>query len=183
MKLLTHVCCAPCYIAPFKHMQSQNIEQVAFWFNPNIHPVTEFYKRMNELQKMQNKYSLKVIYDKTYSPEEFLQNCAYRESSRCAYCYYLRLDKTAQIAKRGKFDYFTTTLLYSKFQKHDLIIEVAESVAKKRGVKFYYKDFREYWKEGIELSKAEEMYRQQYCGCIFSERDRYEQQLSRLSGV
>jgi hypothetical protein len=77
------------------------------------------------------------------------------------------------VAKRGKFDYFTTTLLYSKFQKHDEIKSIGEAVAKDVGVKFYYYDFRDGWKEGIEESKRLGMYRQQYCGCIYSEKERY----------
>jgi len=183
MKLLTHVCCAPCFTAVYKHLKQQDINTVAFWYNPNIHPTTEFYKRFEELQNMQKHHGFKAIYNKSYLLEEFLQNCTYRENNRCTYCYNLRLDKTAQIAKRGKFEYFTTTLLYSKYQNHDLIIDVAKSVAKKRGVKFYYQDFREYWKEGIEISKEQNMYRQQYCGCIYSEKDRYEKQLNRLHPV
>ena len=88
-------------------------------------------------------------------------------------CYYDRLKYTAIVAKKGNFDYFTTTLLYSKFQKHEMIKEIGESLAKEYGVNFYYEDFRQYWQEGIELSKARKMYRQQYCGCIYSEKERY----------
>ncbi len=81
--------------------------------------------------------------------------------------------KQRNMQKKGKFDYFTTTLLYSKFQDHELMKEMGEALAKEYGVPFLYKDLREFWKEGIELSKTEDMYRQQYCGCIYSERDRY----------
>jgi predicted adenine nucleotide alpha hydrolase (AANH) superfamily ATPase len=77
------------------------------------------------------------------------------------------------LAKRGKFDYFTSTLLYSKFQNHDLIKSIGESVARSTGVPFWYEDFRSGWKEGIAKSKEAQMYRQQYCGCIYSEKERF----------
>ena len=88
-------------------------------------------------------------------------------------CYEDRLKKTAMLAKRGKFDYFTTSLLYSKFQKHDIIRMVGETVAKSVGVPFYYRDFRIGWKEGVEESKRLGLYRQAYCGCIYSEKERF----------
>jgi hypothetical protein len=105
--------------------------------------------------------------------EEFLRKSAYREASRCRHCYYDRLKYTAIIAKKGNFDAFSTTLLYSKFQNHQLIKEIGQALAQDYGMKFYYEDFREYWKEGIKLSKQKKMYRQQYCGCIYSEKERY----------
>jgi predicted adenine nucleotide alpha hydrolase (AANH) superfamily ATPase len=107
--------------------------------------------------------------------DEFLQGVVFREAFgvRCQYCYHKRLEATAQVAKHGKFDAFTTTLLYSKFQNHKLICDIAASLSKEYGVRFYYEDFRLGWKEGIEVSKKLGMYRQQYCGCIYSERDRY----------
>jgi predicted adenine nucleotide alpha hydrolase (AANH) superfamily ATPase len=114
-----------------------------------------------------------MIYQADYEIETFLQNVAFREADRCVYCYHDRLTTTAQFAKKGKFDAYTTTLLYSKFQKHAQIRAIGEAVGKKIGVPFFYKDFRDGWKEGIDESKRLEMYRQQYCGCIFSEKDRY----------
>ncbi len=112
-------------------------------------------------------------YTNGYNLEDFLQKIAFRESVRCRICYHERLTTTAHIAKHGKFDAFSTTLLYSKFQNHELIKSVGEATGKKVGVKFYYHDFREGWKEGIEESKRRNMYRQQYCGCIYSEKERY----------
>ena len=116
---------------------------------------------------------LHVIHDDNYDMETFLQNVVFREQVRCHYCYHDRLKAAARMAKRGKFDFFTSTLLYSKFQKHDLIREIGESIGKTYGVAFLYRDFREGWKKGIEKSKALDLYRQKYCGCIYSERDRY----------
>ena len=125
------------------------------------------------MQEFAKKEDIQLIVKDEYELEKFLRRTAFREQERCRSCYYDRLKYAAIIAKKGNFDAFTTTLLYSKFQKHDLIKEIGESLAKEYGVKFYYQDFREYWKEGIKISKEREMYRQQYCGCIYSERDRY----------
>lgn len=92
---------------------------------------------------------------------------------RCGYCIGLRLDKTAKLAAEGGFDAFTTTLLESKYQPHDYIHAIGDRLADKYGIKFYYQDFRTSWKESIKISKELELYRQQYCGCIFSEYERY----------
>lgn len=172
MRLLMHVCCAPCFIAPYTHLKKDH-EITAFWWNHNIHPYQEYKKRLDTLISFTNKHNIPLINKDEYPLERFIQNAVYREKLRCYSCYYERLKYTAIIAKKGKFDAFTTTLLYSKFQKHEMMKDIAQSLAKEYGVSFYYDDFRKYWKEGIELSKSEEMYRQQYCGCIYSERDRY----------
>lgn len=171
-KILFHTCCAPCFIAPYIHLKDEyNI--TALWLNHNIHPAQEYMKRRDTLKAFCEKENIKLIMKDEYDISIFLRNTVYREDNRCYSCYYERLKDTAYIAKKGNFDAFTTSLLYSKFQKHELIHSIAESIAKELGIKFYYQDFREYWKEGILLSKEHEMYRQQYCGCIFSEQDRY----------
>jgi predicted adenine nucleotide alpha hydrolase (AANH) superfamily ATPase len=105
--------------------------------------------------------------------EGFIRNVAFREKERCRYCYHDRLRAAALIARKGKFDAFTSTLLYSRFQRHDMIQAVGESIAKETGVPFLYRDFRDGWREGIDASKVRGMYRQPYCGCIYSEKDRY----------
>lgn len=173
MKLLIHICCAPCFAAPYYHLKEAGHEIHGFWYNHNIHPFTEYQKRLRTLQTFAADEDIPMIYKDEYELEKFLRKTAFREEERCRVCYYDRLKYTAIIAKKGNFDAFATTLLYSKFQKHDLIREIGESLGKEYGVPFYYQDFREYWKEGIKLSKEKEMYRQQYCGCIYSERDRY----------
>ncbi|RLC50246.1 MAG: hypothetical protein DRI23_07485 [Candidatus Cloacimonadota bacterium] len=172
-KLLVHVCCAPCFAAPSQHLKEKGFDLHAFWFNPNIHPYQEYKKRLQTAQQFCEDENIPLILKDDYNLDDFLRKAAFRENDRCRMCYYDRLKYTAIIAKKGNFDFFTTTLLYSKFQKHDLIREIGESLAKEYGVEFYYEDFRRFWKEGIKLSKEREMYRQQYCGCIYSERDRY----------
>lgn len=146
---------------------------MGFFYKHNIHPYTECLKRQEALESYAKEIDLRVIYQEGYDLEGFIQNVVFRESDRCTYCYHERLRSTALVAKHGKFDYFTSTLLYSKFQKHDLIKSMGESIGRNVGVKFYYQDFRTGWKIGIEESKSIGLYRQQYCGCIYSEKERY----------
>ena len=114
-----------------------------------------------------------MIYQKGYDLEAFIQKLVFRESQRCLTCYHERLKATALLAKRGKFDCFSTTLLYSKFQQHDQIREIGEAVAGSVGVTFFYQDFRVGWEQGVAASKQLQLYRQPYCGCIYSEKDRF----------
>ncbi len=172
-KILLHICCAPCSIYPITSLADDGLEIMGFFYRHNIHPYTECLKRQNTLEEYARQIDLRVIFQKEYHPEEFIRNVVFRESERCSYCYYDRMRSTALVAKRGKFDYFSTTLLYSKFQNHAMIRTIGESVGKTVGVRFYYRDFREGWKRGIEISKQLNMYRQQYCGCIYSEKKRY----------
>lgn len=171
-KVLFHVCCAPCFVAPWTHL-SDSFDITALWFNHNIHPYTEYMKRRDTLTDFCNSKNINLILKDEYLLNDFLRDSAFREEKRCFSCYYNRLKYSALIAKKGNFDAFSTTLLYSKFQKHDLIKSIAENVAAEINIAFKYWDLREFWKEGIELSKKEEMYRQQYCGCIYSEFERY----------
>mgnify|MGYP001825440972 FL=1 len=173
MKVLLHVCCANCAIYPIKTMREEGLEVMGFFYRHNIHPYTECLKRQETLQAYAEQIDLKVIYQEGYDIEGFIQNVAFRESERCNYCYYERLRSTALLAKRGKFDYFSSTLLYSKHQQHDQIRSMGESIGKSVGVPFLYQDYRDGWKEGIECSKQMGLYRQHYCGCIYSEKERY----------
>lgn len=152
---------------------------MGYWYNPNIHPVTEFYKRLETLKKFNDDNSIKTIIDEDYGLLQFVRDAAFRESERCRFCYQMRIEKAAQIAKKGNFDAFTTTLMYSKWQDHDLMREFCEIAAKKYKIPFHYEDYREGWQEGIDRSKEMGMYRQQYCGCIYSEEERYRKQLSK----
>lgn len=173
MKILLHTCCAPCAIYPVKALQEKKFEVMGYFYRNNIHPYTECLKREQTLKTYADRIKLRVIHQQGYDLEGFIRNVAYRESNRCSYCYHERLRATALVAKRGKFDAFTSTLLYSKHQKHEMIASIGESVANAVGVPFYYRDFREGWKEGIDASRKMDLYRQPYCGCIYSEKERY----------
>jgi predicted adenine nucleotide alpha hydrolase (AANH) superfamily ATPase len=173
MKILLHICCANCVIYPLERMREKGDETVGYFFNPNIHPYQEYQKRLDALEKYSEGVGLNVIYRDEYLLEEFLRNVSHRVKERCRYCYSVRLEATAREAKDRAFDGFSTTLLQSTHQNHALIRETGERVAREIGIPFYYEDFRQGWRRGVEISKAIGLYRQQYCGCIYSERERF----------
>jgi len=173
VKILLHICCANCAIYPVEQIKEKRNEVVGYFFNPNIHPYQEYLKRLEALKKYSEGVGLKVIYRDEYLLEEFLRNVSHRVKERCQYCYSVRLEATAHEAKKNAFDGFSTTLLQSTHQNHDLIKETGERIAREIGIPFYYEDFRKGWKKGVEVSKAMELYRQQYCGCIYSEKERF----------
>jgi predicted adenine nucleotide alpha hydrolase (AANH) superfamily ATPase len=146
---------------------------MSFFYRHNIHPYSECLRRQETLEAFAASQNLRVIIQGGYDLEGFLRNVAFREKERCRYCYHDRLRAAAMVARKGKFDAYTSTLLYSRFQKHDMIQDVGESIARETGIPFLYRDFRTGWREGIDQSKALGMYRQPYCGCIYSEKDRF----------
>jgi len=173
LKLLLHICCGPCSIHPTRVLREEGLEVMGFFYRHNIHPYSECLHRQQTLQDYADRIGLKVIYQPDYDLEGFLRSVVFRESNRCRQCYHDRLRSAALVARRGKFDTFTSTLLYSKFQKHNQIRSIGEAVGKSVGVPFYYRDFRTGWTEGVQESKRLGMYRQQYCGCIYSEKERF----------
>ncbi len=175
MKILLHICCAPCTVYPLQAMSAMGHQVRGFFSNPNIHPYQEYLRRAATLESYAAKVRLPVIWDRTYPLEEFLRGIAFREKERCRFCYYIRLSAAARVARGGKFDAFTSTLLYSKFQNHELIKELGQQLVQEVGVPFYYEDFRQGWTEGRNKANKLGLYKQQYCGCIFSERDRFMQ--------
>ena len=172
-KLLVHICCAPCFIAPYQDLKLQGMNIQGYWFNPNIHPYTEYRMRLQTLKDYAEAEGIPILYHDEYALDEFIQRANTNLAARCSQCYTWRLQRTAMAAAENGFTAFTSTLLYSRYQDHQSIIEVAERLAKQYGIEFYYQDYRELWNKGIELSKQKAMYRQKYCGCIYSERDRY----------
>jgi epoxyqueuosine reductase len=172
-KILLHVCCGPCAIYPVRELRGAGMDVTGFFYRNNIHPYTECLKRQQTLEDYAAGIDLRLICPTDYDLEGFLQKITFRESNRCIICYRERLTSAAHIARRGRFDGFSTTLLYSKFQKHDLIREIGEAAGAAMDVPFYYQDFRTGWKEGITESRRLGMYRQLYCGCIYSEKDRF----------
>lgn len=173
MKLLLHICCGPCAIYPVKVLREQAVQLMGYYYRSNIHPYTECLRRQQTLETYADTIALQLIVDREYDLEGHLRATVFRETQRCLLCYHRRLKATALVAKRGRFDAFSTTLLYSKFQQHDAIRDTGQAVAEEVGIPFQYHDFRVGWKEGITASKEMGMYRQQYCGCIYSEKERY----------
>jgi predicted adenine nucleotide alpha hydrolase (AANH) superfamily ATPase len=161
---LLHICCAPCTIYPLRILREEGNEVSGLFYNPNIHPYLEYRKRLETLDAYAAQAELPVIREEGYHLEEYLRQVAFREEERCRHCYLLRLTRAAQIARNNRFDAFTTTLLYSRFQRHDLIRTIGASLAGEQGIPFLYRDFREGWSEGVRISKENGMYRQPYCG-------------------
>ncbi len=172
-RVLLHICCANCAIFPLKRLRESHTEVSGFFHNPNVHPFQEYQRRRETAESFFRSQGVRLIVQDDYDLEGFLRNVVFREENRCPYCYHRRLEATARIARKGKFDAFTTTLLYSKHQQHELIREMGENLGRRFRIPFYYEDFRPGWKEGIEASKRMGLYRQQYCGCIYSEKERY----------
>ncbi|MDR1615747.1 MAG: epoxyqueuosine reductase QueH [Syntrophomonadaceae bacterium] len=172
-KVLLHICCGPCASYPIEALREEEYELMGYFGNPNIHPYTEYLKRRRSVERLADVKKIKVIYEDDYNPVYYFNTIAFRESKRCFLCYQMRLEKAAHIAKKGKFDYFTTSLLVSKRQKHDLIKQAGEYTGHKYGIPFLYKDFRTGYEKSRELAREMDLYRQQYCGCLYSEYERW----------
>jgi predicted adenine nucleotide alpha hydrolase (AANH) superfamily ATPase len=175
MKVLLHICCAPCAILPFEQLCGAGHDVLGFWFNPNIHPFVEFRRRLKALKVLQERIPLPVVYDERYGMTEFLRSTDWQASraARCATCYRLRLRKTAEEAAARGLAAFTTTLLSSTHQDHELIRRTGSECAAAQGVEFLYRDWRPLSEESHERARGLKLYMQSYCGCMFSEWERY----------
>lgn len=173
MKVLMHTCCGPCSIYPLKVLRQEDHEVTGFFYNPNIHPYREFQRRRDTLAEFARLALLPLHIDQSYDLEAFLLGAIERGKDRCLFCYRMRLERAFYKARDEGFEAITTTLLYSKYQRHDEIAAIGTELAQTYGVAYLYRDFRAGWGEGQEESKRLNMYRQNYCGCVFSERDRF----------
>ncbi len=179
MRLLLHTCCAPCLLYPLKILQAQDFKVTPYFYNPNIHPYTEFKKRLGCFKDFCDENDIETLYDPDLDLKGFLTKIVTSKENRCSVCYDIRLDKTAQIASDRGFEYFSTTLLYSKYQNHSSLKSRCEKLQDKYKINFLYDDFSEGWQEGIDLSIKQDLYRQKYCGCIFSEQERFDNRLKK----
>lgn len=179
MKLLLHTCCAPCSVYCVKKLKEEKIDITSYWYNPNIHPYKEYEARLECLKEYNKMMNIPLIIDYNYGLVEFCKNVIDKLDNRCGYCYLSRLEKVAKYAKENGYDAFSTTLLYSPYQKHELLKKTCEMLEKKYDIKFLYRDFREGFKEGQEEARKLSLYMQKYCGCIFSEEDRYEKKIQK----
>ena len=175
MNILLHICCAPCAIYPVEDLGKEGHQVAGFFYNPNIHPYSEYLRRKAEVEKYAKEAGLNVIYS-DYDIEDYLQHIVYNEDlkKRCSVCWWLRMEKAAVFAKDNGFEAFTTTLLGSPYQDQGTIKKLGEDVAKKLGLKFYFKDFRIGFKEAHDKARSKGMYCQNYCGCVFSEKEKLE---------
>ena len=174
MKLLLHTCCAPCSIYCIDALEKENIKPDIYWYNPNIHPYKEYEARRDCLINYTNKIGLKCIVEDEYGLDEFCKNVINNLNTRCTnYCYPIRLKKLFEYAKENGYDSVSTTLLYSIYQNHEFIKEYCKMLSKQYKIDFLYRDFRVGFWEEHNKAKEEGLYMQKYCGCIFSEEDRY----------
>ncbi len=177
MKVLLHTCCAPCSLSAVPFLIEEGHELTLFWFNPNIHPYTEYKSRRDCLIDYAKEMNLTVKVKENYGLREFVRSVADNIDNRCKYCYSVRMLETAKFAKENGYDAFSTTLLCSLYQDHDGIKALGEKLENEFGVKFLYRDFRVNFRNGNNLAREKGFYMQKYCGCIFSEEDRYQKQI------
>ncbi|MEJ5378141.1 MAG: epoxyqueuosine reductase QueH [bacterium] len=173
MRILLHICCANCAIYPVRTLREEGHEVTGLFFNPNIQPYEEHQRRGQALETLSRHMDFQVIFWDRYPLEEFFRRVVFREAHRCFLCYQWRLETTAKVARRGRFEAFSTTLLFSKRQAHEVVRQVGEAQSKGGSVGFFYRDFRVGWKEATRASLELGIYRQKYCGCIYSEAERY----------
>ena len=179
--LLLHACCAPCSSACIERLS--NIFKITIlYFNPNISDEKEYQKRLDELHKFvssfKTKYEVNII-DGRYNPDEFFKMSEGLEKepergARCYKCYNMRMEETAKVAEENNYDFFATTLSLSPYKNSNWINEIGENLDKKYNSTYLYSDFKKKngYKRSIELSKEYDLYRQDYCGCIYSKRNK-----------
>ena len=172
-KILLHGCCGPCATYTVRRLREEGFEVAAFWYNPNVHPFTEHRNRLEAMQKVADAMDLPLVVAEGYDIIAYFRAVVGHEADRCGACFSMRLSRTAAEAKARSIPYFTTTLLISPYQKHDLLHHIGEEVGSEHHVEFYYEDFRPGFRESHSLSKELDLYHQKYCGCIYSEWERF----------
>ena len=173
MKTLLHICCAPCANQCVDTLRKEHIEVAGFWYNPNIHPFTEYRERRNCLRAFAEDVQLPLIEKNDYALRPFIREVAEDIGNRCVKCYEIRLFEAAKTAKEQGFDNFTSSLFISPYQNHELMRQVAERASEAYEIDFLYRDFREVFKAGQAYAREHCFYMQKYCGCVFSEEERY----------
>jgi predicted adenine nucleotide alpha hydrolase (AANH) superfamily ATPase len=171
--VLVHVCCAHCAAYTVEHWRQQGYEVSALWYNPNIHPYMEHQQRLESMQSLAQETDLPLMVVEGYDMVEYFRRVAGHEAERCGHCFDLRLSKTAETARRNGFSAFTTTLLISPHQKHDTLREIGSKIGGEQGLEFLYADLRKRYSDSRHMTKPMNLYRQQYCGCVYSEWERY----------
>jgi len=172
LRVLSHVCCGPCFTAVDERLNSDGLEVAAHFFNPNIHPGAEYRRRLIYVERYCRERSIPLIVGANDLKVYFNAINGHEEKpERCLRCYRLRLECTARAAVEGGFEAFTTSLLLSPYQFHDELRETAEAIGAQYGLAFLYYDLRPGFRRSIESAKAFGVYRQKYCGCVYSEHE------------
>ena len=170
---MLHACCAHCTAYTVEYWRGQGFEVDVFWYNPNIHPFTEYCNRLEAEKTLSKETLFPLIISEEYDMIKFFRAVAGNETDRCRHCFELRLSRTANLANNGNYAGFTTTLLISPHQKHDLLKQIGEKEANLHNTRFFYADLRKRYSDSRHITKPMNLYRQQYCGCLYSEWERY----------
>jgi len=180
-KILIHACCAHCLGKLLAGLAAESAawEPVVFWGNPNVHPLIEWRRRLKAVKMLAERAHLPLIADETYGLVEFCRAVHGHEAApeRCARCYALRLNRAAQVAREAGCAAFTSTLATSRHQDHALIRAAGEAAGAAAGVEFLYRDWRA---AEADADLVKMLYHQQYCGCLFSEYDRFKDTTTHL---
>jgi predicted adenine nucleotide alpha hydrolase (AANH) superfamily ATPase len=184
-RLLLHVCCGPCSTYSIKRLREQGFDVTGFWYNPNIHPFAEHERRRECIQGYAREIGMAMMEWKDYEMPAYFRAVVGHEVSgeRCALCYRLRLERTAEVAQQHGFNAFTTTLLISPYQQQALIRSIGEELAAPRGLEFYFENLRRGWSERGHMAREHHLYEQRYCGCIYSEYEAAERSAAKTGQV
>lgn len=169
-RILVHTCCGPCAMYPLSRLLQEYDRKdiTCFFYNPNIHPMEEFLKRRENAQKAAQHYGVEIVITEDFLMDKWIKYGPEENKLRCRMCYDLRLEHTVKYAKYNGFKSFTTTLLVSLWQDHDYIVKRCRELSLKYGVDFYYEDYRLGYRRGQEMAKETGLYRQKFCGCLWS---------------
>ncbi len=173
MRLLIHACCGPCLLTPARLLAAEGHDLLIYWYNPNVQPYREYRRRLGAFRDVVARERLRAEVADRYDIDFFLKEVAREREGRCPRCYAERLGRAAAFAVEKGCDAFTTTLLGSRHQNHEAIIAAGEDAARAAGVAFYYRDFRPHDRESHLLAREMGLYLQGYCGCLYSEEERY----------
>ena len=171
--IIVDTCCGPCALPALRIFAPPQFAAHYLFYNPNVHPFREYRRRLESFEALMAEEGLEYTII-PYEPEEWIRAVAYREESRCEICYRLRLRKTADIALEEGYEALTTTLFASPYQDHELVGRIGNSICRSRGLEFIAWDGREVYYDAIAEARARGLYTQPYCGCLLSERERYD---------
>lgn len=173
MRILLHICCANCAIFPVKVLREANDSVTGLFYNPNIHPYTEYRKRMESVRHYAKATELEVLFHDEYGLEDFLAHVAQDPASRCTYCYETRLRRAAEHAVANGFDAFSTSMIASPYQDHEVIRALGRELGELFNIAFLYEDFRIGFRDAHKTSRKMGLHQHVYCGCIYSEKDSF----------
>lgn len=182
-RLLLHVCCGPCAILPAESLAAEGFEVVLWFMNPNIQPLAEYLRRREGVAQVAERLGMPVEFDDEVWDLRAWLNWQLPHANlpdRCIRCCCQRLEAARNKAGELDCDFFSTSLLYSRYQPHEAMAAKGRQTGQSGGPEFVYRDFRQFWQEGIDRSIAWGIYRQPYCGCVFSEAERYAKKFARL---